>query len=152
MKFVDKLVAAFVLLVLAVCIIVPAVSATDYSLMEKTSEGILSDSQYNLGIIAPSVSITSYQVAVNYIGASGTTEAIMKDIGGIVGVYWAIVNNYPEVGDLLITIEDINGNAIGTLTCQKSWVSGLDLNDTSATQRVALKVMMTTETTGAAAN
>jgi len=115
------------------------------------SETILSDPQYKLGIIAPSVSITPYQVDVNYIGASATTEAIMKDIGGIVGVYWAIVDKYPEVGDLLITIEDINGNAIGTLTCQKSWVSGLYLSDTSATQRVALKVMLTVKTVGAAA-
>ncbi|MCK9570563.1 hypothetical protein M0R72_16565 [Candidatus Pacearchaeota archaeon] len=152
MNFVNKLGEVIGLFVLAMCIIAPNVSSTDYSLMEKTSENILSDSQYNLGIIAPSVSITPYQVAVNYIGASGTTEAIMKDVGSIIGVYWAIVNNYPEVGDLLITIEDINGNAIGTLTCQKSWVSGLDIKDTSANQRVALKVMMTAETTGAAAN
>lgn len=151
MDSLNKWVVAFGLLVLAMCIVVPDVSATDYSLMEKTSEGILSDSQYNLGIVAPSVSITPYQVAVNYIGASGTTEAIMKDVGAIVGVYWGIVNNYPEVGDLLITIEDINGDAIGTLTCMKSWVSGLDITDTSANQRVALKVMLTAETTGAAA-
>ncbi len=151
MNFVNRLVEAIVLLLLAMCIIAPTVSSTDYSLMEKNSEDILSDSQYNLGIIAPSVSITPYQVAVNYIGASGTTEAIMGDIGSIIGVYWAIVNKYPEVGDLLITIEDINGNAIGTLTCQKSWVSSLDIKDTSATQRVGLKVMLTAETTGAAA-
>jgi len=151
MKFISKFAAAFGLFVLAMCIIAPNVSATDYSQMEKMSETILSDSQYNLGIIAPSVSISPYQVTVNYIGASVTTEAIMKDVGSIVGVYWAIVDKYPEVGDLLITIEDINGNAIGTLTCQKNWVSGLDLSDTSATQRVALKVMLTTKTVGAAA-
>jgi hypothetical protein len=152
MKFANKLVAAFVLFVLAMCIIAPTALATDYSQMEKISETLLSDPQYNLGIIAPSVSIGTYLVSINYIGASGTTEAIMKDVGSIIGVYYGIVDKYPEVGDLLITIEDINGNAIGTLTCQKSWVSGLDLTDTSATQRVALKVMMTAETTGAAAN
>jgi hypothetical protein len=150
-NFANKLVLALGLLMLAMCIIAPNVSATDYSQMEKISENLLSDSQYNLGIIAPSVSIGPYLVSVNYIGASVTTEAIMKDVGSIVGVYWAIVDKYPEVGDLLITIEDINGNAIGTLTCQKNWVSGLDINDASANQRVALKVMLTTKTVGAAA-
>jgi hypothetical protein len=145
------LVTAFILLVLAMCIIAPTTLATDYSQMETISETILSDSQYNLGIIAPSVSIGTYLVSINYIGASATTEAIMKDVGSIVGVYWAIVNKYPEVGDLLITIEDINGNAIGTLTCQKSWVNSLDIQDASANQRVALKVMLTAKTTVAAA-
>jgi hypothetical protein len=134
---------------LAMCIIAPTVSATDYSQMEKLSESTLSDSQYNLGIIAPIVSIGPDLVSINYIGASTTTNAVMGDVGFMIGVYWAIVDKYPEVGDLLITDEDINGNVVGTFTCQKVWVSGLDINDTSATQRVTLKVMATVKTTGA---
>jgi len=147
-QFANKLVGAFGLILLAMCIIAPTVSATDYSQMEKLSENTLSDSQYNLGIIAPIVSIGPDLVSINYIGASTTTNAVMGDVGFMIGVYWAIVDKYPEVGDLRITDEDINGNAVGTFTCQKVWVSGLDINDTSASQRVTLKVMATAKTTG----
>ena len=148
MNSTDKLVITFGLLVLAICIIVPTASASEYSQMERMSETMLSDSQHSLGIISPSVSIGPNQVAINYIGASTNTEDIIKNVGSVVGVYWNIVDNYPEVGDLLITIEDADGNAMGTLACQKSWVSGLDLSDTSATQSVALKIMLTAKTTG----
>jgi len=127
------------------------VSATDYSQAENVCETMLSNPDSHLGIIAPEVSISPYQVTINYIGASTTTEAIMGDVGSILGAYWAIVDKYPEVGDLLITIEDINGNAIGTFACQKNWVYGMDIHDASATQRLALKVMMTVKTYGAAA-
>ena len=149
MQFANKFVGAFGLIVLAMCIIAPTVLATDYSQMEKISENTLSDSQYNLGIIAPIVSIGPDLVSINYIGTSTTTDAVMGDVDFMLGVYYAIVDKYPEVGDLLITDEDINGNAVGILTCQKVWVSGLDINDKSATQRVTLKVMATVKTTGA---
>ena len=112
----------------------------------EVGEKLLVDSSNGLGIIAPQIHIGTYQVTVNYIGASTTTEAIGTDIGSIVGVYWAIVDQNPEVGDLLITIEDINGNAIATLTCQKDWVRGVDINDASEAQRIALKVLLTIKT------
>lgn len=141
----NKLNAVGVLIMLSICIMSFA-SASDYSQMESVSENILSDSSLNLGIIAPDVHINTYQVTVNYIGASSTTEAISKDIGAIVGMYWGIVNADPEVGDLLITIEDINGDPIGKMTCQNDWVSGLDIKDMSSNQRVALKVLLTAKT------
>jgi hypothetical protein len=69
----------------------------------------------------------------------------------MVGVYYAIVKSCPEVGDLLITDEDIHENPIGTMTCLQSWIYDLDINDPAACQRVALKVMLTVKTNGAAA-
>ncbi len=140
-------IAVLVLLMLAVSVIVPSVSATDYSLLEKTSETLLADSSNNLGILAPVVHISPYEVTINYIGVSTTPTAIGRDLGGMLGVYWAIVNNYPEVGDLLITDEDINGDPVGTFNCPKEWVSGVDIHDTSATERLALKVLATVKTT-----
>lgn len=121
-------------------------SANDYTAMENTAETLLTDPSMGLGIIAPTVEISPSLVTINYIGASTTTEAIMKDVGGMIGIYWAIVKNYPEAGDLLITTEDINENPIGTFECLKSWVEGLDINDVGANQRVLLKVMRTIKT------
>jgi hypothetical protein len=141
-----KLTAALALLTLVACVIVPVVSAKDYSQLEKTSESLLTDPSYKLGVLAPVVHISTAEVTINYIGISTTTADIGKDVGGMLGIYWAIVNNSPEVGDLLITDEDINGKAVSTFNCPKEWVSGMDIQDASATQRLALKVLLTIKT------
>jgi hypothetical protein len=104
-KFANKLAVTCVLLVLFV---VATVSATDYSQIEKYSESTLSDP--TIGIIAPIVHVNASLVTINYITNAATVEAVVRDIGFMVYMYKFIVNKYPEVGDLLITSEDIDQN------------------------------------------
>lgn len=133
-------------LTLVLCAFVQSVQATDYSFVERASEEMLTDPEKELGVIGPEVHISTSQVTINYIGASGTIEGIMKDIGAILGIYWAIVDKYPEVGDLLITVENLDEKPIATFYCLKSWAAEADIDNTSQLERLALKVINTAKT------
>ena len=144
MKFCNKLAATSVLLILTMCVIVPTISAADYSKMETLSEAYFTDHTLKLGILGPVVKISPSQVTVNYTSVSSTTESMLLDLTVIVGAYWGIVHKFPEVGDLLITLEDRKGDALGTLTCQKDWVKGMDdVKNVSAMSDVMQKVVGT---------
>ena len=67
----------------------------------------------------------------------------MKSMGYVISVYWMNVNGNPNVGDLLITLYDTNNNIVATLSCQKDWVNGLDLNDTKKNREILQKVIAT---------
>jgi hypothetical protein len=152
--FVNKMANAVGLLVMTMCIVAPFVSAadysqfmapiasaTDYSQLENNAKIVLSNPDYNNSrIVSPDVEISPYRVYINY---SGTKTILMDDLGAMIGVYWSIVDKYPEVGDLLITIDDMNSNAVATFDCKKILVKGHNIKDVNATMILGLKVLET---------
>jgi len=133
-------------LALVLCAIAPSVSATDYSMVERISEDMLTDREKNLSIIGPEVKINSSQVTINYVSISTNLNNLLTDIGAIIGVYWGIVDNYPEVGDLFVTIEDSREKPMATFYCLKSWVTGASSDSNSQLERLVLRVINTVET------
>lgn len=148
MKLVSKLIAAFGLLVLAMCIIAPNALATDYSAAEIVAEKMLLDPANKLGITNADVSINTQQVTINCITrlsvqeTGAPLESFGTFLGGVLGVYISIVNAMPEVCDLLIVMKNSNQPTVATLSCPKSWVSGIDLNNEAAAQLI-VNVFMT---------
>lgn len=122
MKFANNLVAAFVLLVLAMCTISPTISAFSYSPIEAFFETMLVDPQLGLNIKTADVAIGTSQVIIDYTTSSSSLEEEGNDIGAIVGVYKTIVDDYPEVGDLLILARSNFSGTPTRFSCQKSWV------------------------------
>jgi hypothetical protein len=151
MKFVimNKLAAAVGLLVLSTCIIAPTVSATDYSAAETAAENMLLDPANNLRIESADVSINTEQVTFNCITqisvqeTGAPLEQFGTFIGGVLGTYISLVNAAPEVGDLLIIMKNQNQPTTATMSCPKSWVTGLDLTDEKAVNELMLNVFQT---------
>jgi len=148
-KFVNKFVAAFDLLVLAMCIIAPIVSATDYSAAETVAENMLLDPANNLGIKSADVSINTEQVTINCItqisvqGTGAPLSEFATFLGGVLGTYISLVNAAPEVGDLSIVMKNQNQPTTATMTCPKSWVTGLDLTNENAANELIYRVFQT---------
>ncbi len=130
------------LLVLAMCIMAP-ITATDYSQAENISKVLLANSLSGLGILAPEVAIQPDLVDIKYISASTTESGVKNDVGSVVYIYWIIVKVLPEVGNLLITLQDENETPLATFTCAKDWVRGININDQSENERLAVKVFAT---------
>jgi hypothetical protein len=145
-KLVNKLVAALVLLMFAICITALPVSAKDYSPIEDLGEKVLLDPQFELKIKTADVAIGTSQVVIDYTTSSKDEEEIGNDIGAILGVYKMIVDDYPEVGELLILARSNFGGTPTKFTCQKSWVSSLEGNDATGWTQLASKVMETSKT------
>lgn len=149
MKFVDKLVAVFGLLVLAVCIIAPNVSATDYSTAETLTEETLLDPTYNMGISSADVSINTQQVTFNCITDISVQEtgAPLEEfgtfLGGTLGLYISLVKAAPEVGDLLIVMKNNNQPTVATLSCPKRWVQDIDMTNEDAINELMMNVFQT---------
>ncbi len=139
----------FGLLVLAMCIIAPNVSATDYSAAETTAENMLLDPANNLKITSADVSINTQQVTINCITQISVQEtgAPLEEfgtfLGGVLGTYISLVNAAPEVGDLLIVMKNQNQPTTATMTCPKSWVTDLDLTNENAANELIFKVFQT---------
>ena len=132
-----------VLFVLAICTTVPMVSSFSYSPIEAFFEKTLLDPQLELNIKTADVTIGTSQVIIDYTTSSSSLENMGIDIGAILGVYKTMVDDYPEVGDLLILARSSFSGTPTRFTCQKSWVSGLDNNDEAGWTQLAGKVMET---------
>jgi hypothetical protein len=149
MTFGNKLVATLGLLALAMCIIASTVSATDYSAAETVAENMLLDPANDLGITDADVSINTQQVTINCITqisvqeTGAPLEEFGKFLGGVLGTYISMVNAAPEVGDLLIVMKNNNQPTVATLSCPKSWITGLDLTNENAAQELITKVFLT---------
>ncbi len=146
-KILNKLVASFALLVLAMCTIVPNISATGYSAAEIVTENLLLNPANDLGIKSADVSINTRQVTINCITQISVQEsgaplgAVGKFLAGVLGTYVSLVNAMPEVGDLLIVWKNRNQPTVVTFTCPKSWV--IDLDTVDAADTLLYKVIMT---------
>jgi hypothetical protein len=129
-------------------VIAPTVSATDYSAMESYTKNLLLDPAYNLRITNADVSINTQQVTINCITQLSVqdTDAPFKEVGtflsGVLGVYMAIVNSAPEVGDLLIVMKNFN-EPVATFSCPKSWVTDVDPANSDASLVLMAKVLET---------
>ena len=134
------------MLVMAVCIIAPSVTAIDYSPIEDFFETMLVDPQFGLNIKTASVAISTSQVIIEYTTSSSSLKDIAIDIGGVLGVYKMMVDENPEVGNLLILAKRNFADTPTKFTCQKSWVSELDGNDDAGWAQLSGKVMETSET------
>jgi hypothetical protein len=146
--FRNKLAAIFGLLVLAICIFSPTVSAKDYSIMELMVEASLIG-DFNLSLMDANVSINTEQVTINC-----TTQFSMNETGAppkefsllltnVLGAYRSVVNAAPEVGDLLIVMKSWNRTTTLTMTCPKSWIQGIVSGDNNAAYELILKVFQT---------
>jgi hypothetical protein len=146
--FRNKLAAIFGLLVLAICIFSPTVSAKDYSLMESMVEASLIG-DFNLSLMDANVSINTEQVTINCTTqfSMNETGAPPKEFGllltNVLGTYRSVVNAAPEVGDLLIVMKSWNRTTTLTMTCPKSWIQGIVSGDNNAAYELILKVFQT---------
>ena len=106
---------------------------------------MLVDPQLGLNIKTADIAIDTSQVIIDYTTSSKDEKEIGNDIGAILGVYKMIVDDHPEVGNLLILAKSNFGDTPTRFTCQKSWV-GFDGNDETGWTQLAGKVMETSKT------
>jgi len=98
------------------CIIAPTVSTIDYSPIEDFFETMLVDPQLGLNIKTASVAIGTSQVIIEYTTSSSSIKDISNDIGGVLGIYKTIVDDHPEVGNLLILAKSNFGDTPTSIT------------------------------------
>lgn len=150
-EFVNKFVAAVGLLLLAMCIIAPNVSAADYSAAESVVEDMLLDPEYSLPIESVDVSISTEQVVFDCITDITVQEKgaplgqVSVFVGGALGAYYQIVNSAPNVGDLVIIFKNRNEPTAVTMTCPKSWINSVDLTNADDANGLIYKVIETWE-------
>lgn len=148
-KSVNKLVVALGLISSILCTIAPGVSATNYSGLETLTEEKLLDPANNLRITSADVSISPEQVTFNCVTdvsvqeTGAPLEQFGTFIGGTLGLYIALVNAAPEVGDLLIIMKNRDQPTVATLSCPKSWITGIDLTDADAVNQLMMNVLLT---------
>ncbi|VVB71165.1 Uncharacterised protein [uncultured archaeon] len=130
-------------------LIMPTISAADYSSAETVAKNMLLDPANNLGIQSADVSISTKQVTFNCITHLSVHEtgAPLAEFGaflsGALGTYISIIKAVPEVGDLLIVMKNSDGPTTSTMICPKAWVTGLDLTNENAVNELMLKVFQT---------
>ncbi|VVB64860.1 Uncharacterised protein [uncultured archaeon] len=78
-------------------------------------------------------------------GSDQTT--LLQMMGAVMGVYTAIYNNYPNIGDLTVYTGK-KGSEAGEMTCYKSWIStkdhwNFDESDTADLMTIAMKMLGT---------
>lgn len=115
------IIGMLLILAASVCIVG---SATDYSGPQKLLEQNLVE--LTPGIFSPNVYISERIVEVDYRSYSATGKKMVADMASVMGGYWAIVLQYPEVGDLKATLRAPNGDLVGTYRCEKEWLDGKD--------------------------
>ena len=146
-----SLIVSIVLMVMAMCIIAPNVSATDYSTSETLTEKQLLDPANNLGIVSADVSINPQQVTINCITqppiqeSGAPIESFTTFLGGVLAIYNSLVRAAPDVGDLLIIVKNENQPNVATFSCPKSWIINLDPTNEDAVQELIFKVLATYE-------
>ena len=126
------------------CVLMPMISdASKYTTDELVFENILLDPANNLEIQDASVSISPEKVEIDIISHPSSTEAWGATAREIILIYIAIVNTYPEVGDLEIIDMSDNAPTKLRLICEKDWVLVTDINDVDSMNRLWMKVLFT---------
>ncbi len=142
---------ALVLLMLVTCTIVSTVSATDYSAKETATENMLLDPEYNIPIKSVDVSISTEQVVFDCITDISVQETgaplgqFGAFLGGVLGMYYLVVDSSPEVGDLTIIMKNKNQPTKLKMTCSKIWIKSLDMTNEDDANNLIYKVFLTAE-------
>ena len=143
-----------VLLMLVICTIMSTISATDYSAAETTTENMLLDPEYNIPIKSVDVSISTEQVVFDCITdisiqeTGAPLEQFGAFLGGVLGMYYLVVNSSPEVGDLTIIMKNQNQPTKLKMACPKSWIKSLDITNENDANNLIYKVFQTAEKLG----
>ena len=139
---------------LVICTIMSTISATDYSAAETTTENMLLDPEYNIPIKSVDVSISTEQVVFDCITdisiqeTGAPLEQFGAFLGGVLGMYYLVVNSSPEVGDLTIIMKNQNQPTKLKMACPKSWIKSLDITNENDANNLIYKVFQTAEKLG----
>jgi len=134
------------LLVLAVCILMPA-SAEDYSDQENVAENLLLSPNFDLELNSAEVSIDTQEVTFNCITNHKDAPDALGQFGhfvtGALVVYGSLVDSAPEVGDLMIVAQEANQPTVTTMTCSKSRIKEVDTTSEDAMSELMAQVILT---------
>ncbi|MHC1688017.1 MAG: hypothetical protein AB9879_09960 [Methanothrix sp.] len=139
MKKIALLLAALICLQIAVTMPAMALSDTDKAVIKLTTYSVLDDTN-EFNYVSADLGRDN-SLSVWYIPKKTDQESTMLDLAYIIGAYWGVCKNHPDISDLNLFI-GTKDSVAGTLYCKRSWINEIKTNSAGAMETTSAGLLV----------